>query len=393
MSAVSIDVFPATREHLRAPRRDRRAAGAVSRAATIVVVVLATALPGLSRAQEPSPEAIASLDRAYRAKAEGDFEAARRAFVDALEHGADPQVVHLELGYLAMSRGSRQDARAHFEAAAAGPSADMAASARAQLRYLPSHFWMDVYFEGWAWYRFAGRESANLVPTLRLRAMWRPFLDVDLSAYVYGRITRDVASRGRGPTSLPLVYADNHALVGGGLLLRLLDGHLALFAQIGPAFNLLDDGRDVVSLDARVGAAGGINSDECVLPSYDGVRAFIGGCAEFYGEAVYVSRFDHDIVAMARGRLGLNFLQTGPVLWQPLFEARALVGKNGDYYNNLAELGVGHRWRLLEPFNVDLVTTLHGGVYYGVQNLDPVPDPPFYLELRALLTSYVEIGL
>ncbi|HEY8430661.1 MAG TPA: hypothetical protein VIL20_19915 [Sandaracinaceae bacterium] len=364
----------------------------MSLVATIVVVLLATVAPCRTRAQTPSEEALA-LNEAYRAKAEGNLEAAHRAFVRALTLGADPQLVHLELGYLALARGSRQDARGHFEAAANGPDRDIAENARGQLRYLPTHFWLDAYVEAWGWYRLAGRQSENLVPTLRLRSLWRPFLDFDLSVYLYGQITRDVSSRGRTATSLPLVYADNHALVGGGLLFRFLDGHMSAFAQLGPAFNLLDDGRDVVTFDARAGVTGGIASDECLLPVVDHVRAFIGGCAEFYGELVYVSRFDHDIVGMLRGRLGINLLQTGPVLWQPHFELRALGGKNGDYYNNLAELGVGHRWRLLVPFNVDLVTTLHGGVYYGVQNVDPVPDPPLYLELRALLTSYVEVGL
>lgn len=360
-------------------------------AATIVAALLATLVVTTVAAQERLGGAHAALEEAYRAKAQRDVEAARRAFERALELGADAQRVHLELGYLALGERRLGDARGHFEEVTRGPNDELAADARAQLRFVPNHFWGDIYVEGWAWYRFAGAESANLVPTLRLRGMWRPLLDLDLSLYAYGQITRDVASRGAGPRSLPVIYADNHALMGGGLLFRFLDGHAAAFAQIGPAFNLRDDGREIVSLDARIGVMGGIETSECRLPHYNGMRALIGGCIEGYGEIVYVSRFDHDIVGMLRGRVALNLFQVGPMLWQPLFELRALGGKNGDYYNNLIELGVGYRWRLLEPFVIDLITTLHGGLYYGLENVDPLPDPPLFLELRALLTTYVEV--
>jgi hypothetical protein len=359
--------------------------------ATIVALLLATLPVASVAAQERMEGAAAALEAGYRAKAERDVAAARRAFEQALELGADPQRVHLELGYIASAERRLADARRHFETAAGGPSAELAGAARTQLRFVPNHLWGDVYFEGWAWYRFAGARSANFVPTLRLRALWRPFLDHDFNVYLYGQITRDVASRGVGPRSLPVIYADNHALLGAGVFYRFLENHVAVFGQIGPAFNLRDDGGEIVSLDARAGVLGGIESSECRLPHFNGMRALVGGCVEGYGEIVYVSRFNHDIVGMVRGRVALNLFQIGPMLWQPLFELRALGGKNGDYYNNLVELGVGYRFRLLEPFLIDLTTTLHGGLYYGVQNVDPVPNPPVFLELRALLTTYAEI--
>lgn len=367
------------------------AAGGMAPFVTLVALMLATTAPGTLTAQAPLADETNTLEAAYQAKAEGDVEAARRAFERALELGADPQRVHLELGYLAAGERRLEDARRHFEQAANGPDATASADARAQLRFLPNHFWMDGYLEGWAWYRLTGADSANLVPTLRLRGLWRPLLDHDFNFYLYGQVTRDVASRGAGPRSLPVIYADNHALVGGGAMYRFLDGHMAVFGQLGPAFNLRDDGGDIVKLDARVGVMAGIESHECRLPRFNGVRAFIGGCLEGYGEIIYVSRFDHDIVGVLRGRAGLNLLQFEFLLFQPLFELRALGGKNGDYYNNLVELGFGSRIRLLEPFVMDLYTSVHGGLYYGVENVDPLPDPPAFLELRALLTTYVEV--
>jgi hypothetical protein len=357
--------------------------------ATSVLFVLVTIATSGALAQEHSIASRPFLNAAYRAKAQRDVELAIHEFERALRHGADPQVVHMELGYLELSREHRGDARNHFEQAANGPNEEMAANARAQLTNLPEHLWADAYFEGFGWHRFTV-QSTNFVPTLRLRGFWRPFLDFDANVYVYGQITRDVSSRGRTESSLPLIYADNHALVGGGLMLRFFGGRLGVWGQAGPAFNLIDDGRDTVSFDARAGIVFGVESDLCRVPVTDDVRAFIGGCLEAYGEFTYVSRFDHDVLGMLRGRAAYDLLLTGPVLWQPLIELRALGGLNQNYYNNFAEIGVGHRWRLLTPFVVDLITTVHGGVYYGLENVDPLPDPPVFLELRLLLTTYVE---
>jgi hypothetical protein len=391
MGERSIDRFAAAPTTFRQARRSvERTRFALLLLATSVLFLFVT-IAAPASAQRDERAARSELVIAYRAKAAGDLTGAQRAFARALELGAEPQRVHLELGYVELAQGHRGAARSHFEQAAHGPDAALAENARAQLVYLPAHLWGDVYFETYAWHRLSEPVSTNLVPMLRLRGMWRPILDVDFSFYVYGQITRDVASRNRTPTSLPLIYADNHALVGGGGFLRLFEGRVGIWAQAGPAFNLLEDGRERISFDGRIGIAGAIESDDCRMRGYDGVRTLVGPCVEGYGEIVYVSRFNHDVVGTLRGRAGYGLLLTGPVLWQPLIEVRALGGKNGDYYNNRAEVGLGHRWRLLEPFVLDLITTVHGGVYYGVRNVDPVPDPPLFLELRLILATYVEV--
>jgi hypothetical protein len=331
---------------------------------------------------------------AARARHERNWSEAQRELDLAEEAGADPQRLELERGYAALEAHDVQATRAHFERAAQGPDPERAEIARRQLRYVPSWIWGSVYLEGYGWHRFVGPQTTDdVVPTLRVRALARPFLDanVDFNFYVYGQITRDVASRDRGPSSLPLVYADNHALVGGGALLRLFGGHLALWAQIGPAFNLLNDGRDVVSLDARAGAQLFADSDECRVPAMDGARFMAAPCLEGYGDLTYVSRFDHDVIGMLRGRAGYGLLLTGPVLWQPLIEVRGFLSRNGDFYNNFAEVGAGVRWRLVEPIGIDLLATVHGGAYYGIHGRDPVPSPQHYGEVRLLLVTYLEL--
>ena len=69
-------------------------------------------------------------------------------------------------------------------------------------------------------------------------------------------------------------------------------------------------------------------------------------------------------------------------------EARVLKDIRNDYWNNLADAGGGHRWRLLKPFVLDLLVGVHGGGYFGLENRDPPPDPLSYAEFRIQLGGY-----
>ncbi|MEI8255245.1 MAG: hypothetical protein WCJ30_06175, partial [Deltaproteobacteria bacterium] len=223
-----------------------RAARRVIALGTSVVLALAVGAHATSAsAQEQRASTGRSADgwlqEGWRLKAAADTAGAIRAFEQARAAGADVQIVSLELGYLELRRGHRGAARGYFSTAAAGPDRERAEIARRELRYLPAHLWADVYAEAWGWHRFAGAPSTDLVPTLRVRALVRPVLDFDLSGFLYAQGTRDVASQGNGTVALSRIYADNRLTLGAGLLLRLWQGRIGVFAQGGYAFNLLND--------------------------------------------------------------------------------------------------------------------------------------------------------
>ena len=331
------------------------------------------------------------LEEAYRRKARGDLDGAVASFRRAQTVGADPQRVALEIGYLASGRGALGDARSHFAQAAAGPDPGLAAQARGELEVLPSRFAADVYFDSQGWYRQSGATLAtDLVPTLRVRGYFQPSLDLDLRLYLFGQATRDTASRGRDSAGVPAIYADNHALTGAGLLLRLLDRHLGLFAQAGPAFNLIDDGRPAVALDVRAGMQLGLESAGC-RPERGGASLRLSLCADLYAEGVYVSRFRHNLVGFSRAHLGVGYLLTGPVSWQLLLQARSSADRNADYYNNFADGGLVQRWRVLGAVPFDITAGLNAGRYFGRAGLDPAPSQLRYLDLRVLLATYLEL--
>jgi hypothetical protein len=364
----------------------------------VVVAAAMAAGNGSALAESAAPVAgpvvlapsVALMQAAYRAKANGDLEGAARWFRLAQSAGADPQRVALEIGYAATDRGALGEAHAHFTDAAQGPDPALAAQARGALEVLPQRWWADVYAESQGWHRSRGASLAtDLVPTVRARVYLRPSLDLDLQLYVYAQATRDTASRGRDAAGVPAIYADDYALAGGGLLLRLAQRRLGLFVQAGPAFNLLDDGRPAMTLDVRAGAQLAVESSGC-RPERGGRRWRLSLCGDLYGEGVYVSRFRHNLIGFGRAHLGMGYLMTGPVAWQLLLQARGGGDRNADYYNNFADGGLVHRWRLLGRLPFDLTVGVNGGRYAGRAGLDPAPTQLRYLDLRVLAATYLE---
>lgn len=376
-----------------------------------------------------SAHSLQALDEAYKKKAEGDLEGAARAFETARSEGAKPELVALELGFLAATRGDTKLARGYFEEASLGADLELRghaekelfalgdpleppgeggeAAALPQVTYLTaardsttakpqselvaSSWWSDLYAEVYGWQRITGAPlEANLVPTLRLRALYRMKNVPELSLYGVAQATRDLASTASDERGLPMIYADNQAMVGMGVMMRFWERQLGLFAQAGPTVDLVGGGGPPADLDVRAGAFLGLESSQCATfsPESDFVKF---PCREIYSEAVYVNRFRDNVIAFARGRWGFTYWSASPLLSQALAEGRVAVDTNGDYYNNFMDIGVVNRFRFLLPSRVDITMGIHGGSYFGVAGADPAPDPLGYIELRLLAATYLEL--
>jgi hypothetical protein len=353
----------------------------------ILCLLWALALPVAGRA-ESAPGADL-MNEGYARKASGDVDGAAAAFERARAAGFDAQRVDLELGYLDLSARRVAAARARLRAAAHGPDPLLAAQARAELDALPRSVRRDLYGEAFGWARAAGAERrTNAVPMLRLRALHQPRPALPLDGYVFVQATRDLRSSDAG--DVPRLYADNRAIAGAGLQLRILGSRAALFAQAGPALSLVDDGDDDVVLDVRAGAIGTVESQGCSPPPRRGAALRVEPCADAYAAAVYLSRFEDDVVAVARGRAGATWLVTGSVAWTLLLEAQTSVDRIGHPYDNYVEGGVGHRWRLLRPWKVDLLAMASAGAVLRGRPAEPVPSDRGYLEGRLLAVTYSE---
>ena len=329
----------------------------------------------------------------------GELDEARDAYEAAREKGADEQTVELELGYLELSAERLSAARRHLRNASKGEDDDRAAQATAQLQVMPRLFRADIYADIYGYSRVTPQRFDNLIGFLRMRGLVRPIPFLDLEPYIFFQISRDVGSR--GPTEigrLPLILNDNALLLGGGILFRFWERRAGVYAQVAAAFKLIRDGDRAVDLDARVGAYLGLSAPTCSpAPQPGGARLELAACGEFYGDVTYVSRFDHNVFFFSRGRFGATYLVTGPVAWQPVVEGRFIKDVRNDYWNNLADVGFMHRWRLLKPIGVDLMLGIHAGRHLGLARVEPdgsvpnpVPDPAGFLDLRLLMATYLE---
>lgn len=330
--------------------------------------------------------------RAHRVDENWDLAAA--SLETAAKEGADRCAILLETGYLEGAQNHGVKARKAFREAAQCDEKAIRKAARAELRTKYRLFWGDFYGELFGWHRFLPQASrnSNLVPTARLRGYIHPIPHLDIDPYIFAQVSRDVASRAQGPNGFPLILADNTAMFGVGVLLRAWYRRIGLYAQLGPAVNLLDDGRQRWFFDARVAGFFAVSAPTCnPAPQLTapGARLEFSPCAEVYAEAVWVSRFDNNVFTMGRGRVGFTALVTGPVAWQPIAEGRVLKDILNDYWNNLADVGLGIRWRLLTPIGLDLMLGVHGGSYFGLYNVDLPPDPLGYAELRLQAATYV----
>lgn len=362
-----------------------------TRGAIYLLLAGAVALAATDARADGTPSSSRLLDEGYAAKAKGDAAAAADAFRRAKDAGADPQIVAMELAYLAEASGDPDEARARFGDALQGPSTELRDRASRERALLPAHLSADLYADTFGWDRVAGTSNGNsVVPTVRVRALYRPILSLPVDLYLSAQATRDTASRGYVGSALPQIYADDYATFGGGLRVRLWSNHVELFAQAGPAFDLLRDGRAPVALDVRGGGLAYFDTPDCAPAPEHGARAGVWPCAEVYGEAVFVSRFDDNVIGFARPRAGVGYLVTGPVVWQAMAEARAGKDRNDDYWNNFADAGFGQRWRLLVPFRLDLMISADAGTYFGLANRDPAPSRLGYVDARALAATYVE---
>ena len=355
-----------------------------------------------------------ALDDAYRKKREGSLAEAAVAFVEARDSGADPQLVALELGYIAAAEADVAGARAQFRDAEAGPDPDLRDRATNELAALggvvapadvdvvkrndqpdkgaPDHrLRTDLYGESFGWNRVDGKAvPPNLVTTIRVRALFQLGLDADASVYAFGQATRDVASSSTPPEGVPKIYADDRAIAGVGALLRFWDRHGALFLQVGPAASLLGGEGQPTQWDVRGGFIFSWETSACAPGPVDRPALMAVPCVDVYSETIYVSRFDHNVIGFGRGRAGISYAAAGPVLSQVLVEGRSGLDRNGDYYNNYVDAGIGNRLRFLAPFRLDVTAGLYAGSYLGTTNRDPAPSRLTYVELRALAATYLE---
>ena len=313
----------------------------------------------------------------YLYRAAGQPDSAFRAFLSAQRISQLSPRDWVEVGYIQTARGNpvaAQDAfgtarmegdsmvRALATQALAGNAAPLLAT---NGKAAQPRGYMEVY-------------AAPLYQTRFTNAIGQGFVRLGLagassalSPYLSVRLTRD--SRSMGGTQ-PQIYSDNSLIAAVGLKTQPFQGGPTLYAEAGPAFMLIDDGRDRVRADARAGAY--------YFNGWYETRALR---TELYTDASYYSRFNRNVI---------TYLQLREILdaWRPGTHAVELFARLGGVvdsrrvsYNNAGEFAPGMAF-IPGPTRRVVLTLEHVSGRYFV---DAFPGAtPRYADVRAMLVFY-----
>jgi hypothetical protein len=98
-----------------------------------------------------------------------------------------------------------------------------------------------------------------------------------------------------------------------------------------------------------------------------------------------------EAIAACKSKTGADVLITGDSRQGDWDELRGALDRNGAFYNNFIDSGVGPRWRLRRPVPIDLLVGGHVGSYLDLPTVDSMPGRKDYADFRVLVTTYVEI--
>ena len=236
---------------------------------------------------------------------------ALEAFQKAHKIDPDDQQVVMQIGYLQQQLGDDQAAAEAFQTIAMSGDEDRAEQACAAYRnvrgssvkLLPNPWFAEVY----AAPEYRSHDDVAVLPIEgRVGVSYGSSSTVE--AYVSLRGTIDTRS---GKADLvPITYYDNAAFVAGGVRVQpFADVPVSLFAEAGAGYDIADQNRGRLRSDFRGGAVA-YQQWNAEPPCAGGSRFPFRFIADVYGEAIYYSRYDNNVLFYARARPGMRMFET-----------------------------------------------------------------------------------
>lgn len=292
-----------------------------------------------------------------------------------LAHEADPGdfAVMLKLGWTYNLLGQDRQALRWFELARYSPDPAIAAEATRAWRNLSpglsrlrTSFWaLPFYSSRWRDVFTYSQLKTELQPG---EAPFRPYFSL--------RFVGDTRSRPGGP--VPQYFSETAFILGAGIITRSYRGAI-LWTEAGVALSYM---RQPQGGRARSDYRGGLAYSRAFGRQLGGESP--GGFFETGADAVFVSRFDNDLLVYWRNRLGYTApvsMKLGGLATQWYWNAIAATDARRQYWANFVESGPGLRlrWANWPP-----------GLYLSVDGLRGVhtlnrynPRRPNYWDLRA----------
>lgn len=291
----------------------------------------------------------------------------RAAFERALAIDPKDELARNQIAFMLDAEGQHRSARDEFKQLlnSADPERRLrACEAYGNLRnsvnrLMPKPWFGEVYLAP----EYDRQTGAGVAP-VQLKVGITPESVPKLDIYASTRLTYDTRS-GAGQGILgPQFYYDNAAIFAGGARVRPIDGWpIILFAEAGYAYDLLYKNRNRWQPDLRGGLV--VAQEWNMLPLCDQADPFAPRfIADFYGDLVYFSRYDSDVIGFARIRPGYRFFENANYATEVYAMAAGATDTQNNPDNRFVEGGFGLALRAFSYVPL----TLRGELAYVVRD-------------------------
>lgn len=279
----------------------------------------------------------------------------------ALNHSPN---IALQIAYLFNQMKENHKAYHYFKLAAKSRNPEVSLKANRamttlrgiQTKFYPKPYFSQILFEPFSQTRF-GLTVTPLI--MRFGVEKKDWFNSKF--YMVYRQTLDNKSANLG--QLPQIFEDNVRILGLGIQLQpVKDVPLIGFFEAGQGYDVIDRNRSRWRNDFRGGLV--YFNEFGAMPSYyDQQKWSHDYYSQLYGDAIYYSRYDDNVIATVRTRQGIRLWQHHSTMLNLYITGRIVVDKNRDFFNNIAEIGPGVSLIPLNRYSVILRYEYIRGVY------------------------------
>lgn len=292
--------------------------------------------------------------------------------------------IKLQLAYLYNSLQRNDEALAYFRQLEHSDDPDIREKSKAAIIVLGADerlqkypWWGEVYISPYYDSRFK-----SIFSFLQIREGYSLFSNKLVSVYGSLDVSGDTKSKSGNTEQPPIIFSDNAAIVGLGLVSNPLAG-LRIFVQGGVGIDLIKRGnssRVKEDFRALITYGNGLYP-EISTPAV--VRFGFKPFADVYGSFGYYSRYSNFIgfsTAKAGGRI-VEWKKSALDIYARLDVTR---DTKKQFYNNLVEWGGGVRIIPHHTFGLSFLAEFHRGTYWKVGN-EPIPYSSYYNSYRLFI--------
>ncbi|MGB7613287.1 MAG: tetratricopeptide repeat protein [Candidatus Acidiferrum sp.] len=292
-------------------------------------------------------------------------------------HRDDPSdmKVTLQLGYLYAAAGRTGEAKEMFIAAEKSADPKVVAQAKAgleQIRLETKLWFATIYAAPFYQTRFSNEINPVAAKVgLKLSPYFEPYVGL--------RFSRDVRSLAG---TLPQIFSDNSAVISIGVQSVLAHTGVVVYAEAGTAINLIGE-KPLAASDYRAGAVWFRSWGTGLNAARTGEQP-VSLTGSVYADGGFYSRYQHNVIANLQLREGINLPGPRVLPIQLLAGTNIVKDSNGNFYNNVFEVGPILRIAPLRRLTSLSFETQYLRGFYFVH--DPAnPYHPRYDDLRLFL--------